>query len=336
MIDQDATIEGAVGEKQQDQPETAQAVVMVETPDEAGTSEATDSKETPSGSQPERDRSTIRFPYLDLDQGLELAIAIHQHHGLRCSPEQLAAASGHAGTRSGAFIRKVAAAQTFGVIAREGDDFVLTELGKLAVREDTKAAGKAKAFMAVELYKKMYDEFKGGTLPTDAGIESTMVRMGVAPKQSDIARQVFRKSADQAGFFAYGKDRLVAPAALNAPINGNDPAGQKDIHREGEDDDGTSKLLQENANLKAQLEQLKLRPGGTVAMPEGLPAAVIGVLETLPLRKEDTWTKTDLDEWAAMFKQVVRQAFRTKIQDSPKPAAKTPAKAATPDPAALE
>jgi hypothetical protein len=36
--------------------------------------------------------------------------------------------------------------------------------------------------------------------------------LGVAKKQTDKARQTFQRSAQQAGFFAYGQDRLVMPA----------------------------------------------------------------------------------------------------------------------------
>ena len=38
-----------------------------------------------------------------------------------------------------------------------------------------------------------------------------MVTLGVAGKQADVARQVFMRSAQQAGFFQYGNNRLVPP-----------------------------------------------------------------------------------------------------------------------------
>jgi hypothetical protein len=43
-----------------------------------------------------------------------------------------------------------------------------------------------------------------------------MVSLGVAPKQKERARQVFKRSAQQAGFFQFGTDRLVVP-----PIRGS-------------------------------------------------------------------------------------------------------------------
>jgi hypothetical protein len=42
-------------------------------------------------------------------------------------------------------------------------------------------------------------------------LESAFVNFGVAPKQKDKARLAFEKSAQSAGFFQAGKDRLVEP-----------------------------------------------------------------------------------------------------------------------------
>jgi len=57
----------------------------------------------------------------------------------------------------------------------------------------------------------VYEEFKSGSLPPNSGLENFMVKGGVAEKQKDAARQVFQRSAKQAGFSEYG-DRLVRPS----------------------------------------------------------------------------------------------------------------------------
>jgi hypothetical protein len=62
--------------------------------------------------------------------------------------------------------------------------------------------------------------------------------MGVSPKQKEKARRVFQRSAQQAGFFAFGQDRLVYPSKGGGePIpssNGETPPdkidGKKDAH----------------------------------------------------------------------------------------------------------
>lgn len=48
-------------------------------------------------------------------------------------------------------------------------------------------------------------------LPPAAALERDIVGLGVAEKQTGRARQVFERSADQAGYFEHGKNRLVMP-----------------------------------------------------------------------------------------------------------------------------
>jgi hypothetical protein len=51
----------------------------------------------------------------------------------------------------------------------------------------------------------------GGVLPPAAALEREIVALGVSEKQKERARQVFERSAEQAGFFEHGKNRLVMP-----------------------------------------------------------------------------------------------------------------------------
>jgi hypothetical protein len=72
--------------------------------------------------------------------------------------------------------------------------------------------GKARAFLNVPLYKAVYEKYRGGVLPPAAAFERDIAGLGVAEKQKDKARQVFERSATQAGFFDTGKNKLVMPA----------------------------------------------------------------------------------------------------------------------------
>ena len=66
-------------------------------------------------------------------------------------------------------------------------------------------------------------------------LEAQIEKLGVAPKVKDKARQVFQRSATQAGYFAFGNNRLVAPtvksgSVIDAPtppagIEGSDLSG---------------------------------------------------------------------------------------------------------------
>jgi hypothetical protein len=94
------------------------------------------------------------------------------------------------------------------------DQVALTQLGWRIVQPHTEAVARAEAFLRVPLYRAIYERFRGGLLPPDVAIENEMKRLGVVPKQAEKARQAFQRSARQAGYFAHGPNRLVAPAGV--------------------------------------------------------------------------------------------------------------------------
>jgi hypothetical protein len=159
-----------------------------------------------------RQRSTIGFPYNDLKSAIELAEAIHTHVGTgQCDDTQLAAWTNQSSKSSG-FRTQVYAARMFGLLAGEGTgSHSLTDLGRAIVDPDQTREAKARAFMAVPLYRAVFEHYKGHVLPPAAALERDMVGMGVSEKQKDRARQVFERSAEQAGYFEHGKNKLVAP-----------------------------------------------------------------------------------------------------------------------------
>jgi hypothetical protein len=155
-------------------------------------------------------RSTIAFPYASLKDGEQIAQALQEHWGGDTSPEQLAA-SMSASPRSGAFRTKIATAKTFGLIEVGRGRLRLSNLGRQVVDPQTQRAARVKAFMGVPLFGAIYNEYKGGTLPPDAGLERKIADLGVSSKQTAKARQALMRSAEQAGFFKHGRDRLVEP-----------------------------------------------------------------------------------------------------------------------------
>jgi len=167
---------------------------------------------TQAAEQPDnkRERSTIEFPYLDLDDALEIVKAVHTVSGNVCQKDQLAAQLNQSAT-SGAFNLRLTTAKMFGLLSYERGTITLTNLGKQAADTRNEKAARVNAFLNIPLYKAVYDEYKGRTLPPVTALETEMVRLGVAPKQKDRARQVFQRSAKQAGFFAFQPDRLVEP-----------------------------------------------------------------------------------------------------------------------------
>jgi len=163
----------------------------------------------------ERGRSTIDFPYLDQDDAIEVAQAVHAVGGTACSWDQLAAKMGQV-PKGGGFRLRVMAARTFGLLTYDRGDVTLTDLGIHAVDPKYSRQARADSFLAVALFKSMYEKLKGGMLPPVAAIERSMEAAGVAPKQKDKARQVFMRSAKQAGFFEIDQSRLTYPPNTSA------------------------------------------------------------------------------------------------------------------------
>jgi hypothetical protein len=158
-----------------------------------------------------RERSTIKFPYDDLSSAESIVRAVHNGYGGQATSEQIAAEL-RVSSRSGAFRNKISAARMFGFVLVDRQGGVTpTDLGKRLLDSRTAADAKADGFMNVPLYAELYRRLHNATLPSDKGIESLIRDLGVAAKQVPTARQAFQRSADQAGYFHQGRDRLVTP-----------------------------------------------------------------------------------------------------------------------------
>lgn len=141
---------------------------------------------------------------------------MHNSGYQECAPDQLAAAMNQR-VSSGNFRLKVSSARAFGLIHTSPGRIALTELGYRILDSTQQRGARTEAFLAIELYRKLYDDFRGKQLPPrPAALERTFENYGVSPKQTDKARHAFDRSAKQAGFFEHGNDRLVMPGDLPA------------------------------------------------------------------------------------------------------------------------
>lgn len=159
-----------------------------------------------------REISSIAFPYLDLDDAILVARAMHAAGGVPLERDQLAAALGQM-PNSGSFNTKLSTARIFGLVDSTTGKYQLTELGFDILDSERERAAKAQAFLNVPLYRRAFEEFKGRQLPPrPLGLEQAFVNFGVSPKQKDKARQAFERSARLAGFYpSLAEDRLVQP-----------------------------------------------------------------------------------------------------------------------------
>lgn len=239
-----------------------------------------------------REQSTIAFPYHDLDAATDVARAVYSRSGLgSCDLDELAAEMGQ--VISGTFRVKVGAARTFNLLEKDGRAAVkLSDLGRAIFADDGAAAAKAEAFMAVPLYAKIYEVYKGQKLPPMKALEREMAALGVAVKQTDKARQAFERSAKQAGFFNAGSDRLVRPR-VEGP---NGSRGPSDEQR----DDGYA------ADLRRRREDEQDMSGGgdSGRKPQGSDHPLIqGLLITLPIPGAE-WASRDRKAWLTMAESI--------------------------------
>jgi hypothetical protein len=158
--------------------------------------------------------------------------------------------------------------KTFGLLTYERGNIELTELGIRAADPVTERKGRLESFMYVGLFKQLFDKLDGQTLPPPAAIERMVELSGVAAKQKERARQVFLRSAKQAGLFELSSDRLSMP-----------PTGASAAH------------------LTPPPEyQPQAKFAGGNEPPSTLHPFIAGLLKTLP-QPETSWTPIALMKW---------------------------------------
>lgn len=233
----------------------------------------------------ERGQSTVDFPYLDLDAAVEVAKGVHQF-GSSCSWDQLAAQMGQA-PKGGGFRLRVMTARTFGLVTYAQQTVTLTRLGMQICDEQQEKAARAEAFLAVELYNKIYEKFKGVALPPTDGLETEITNMGVAPKQKGKARQAFQRSATQAGYFWSGPNRLVRPS-----IKGSAAAAASPAKPEGDEE-----LEDEGEKEKEKERETRLHP------------LIEGLLKELPEPKTE-WPIEERKNWLEMVSGIFNVIYK--------------------------
>jgi hypothetical protein len=257
---------------------------MAEVPIQSlGNSDPVANGETAIGTDDEkRLRSSIVFPYNDLKEAISVAEAIWEHTGgSSCELADLAAWMNHETVDSGAFRMKVNAARIFGLTAAEPGKVTLTTLGRRIVDPAKADGAKAEAFLQVPLYQAIFTNYRGSLLPNNVGLERAVVELGVSEKQKDKARQTFQRSAQQAGFFSQGNNRLVRP---DSPMRDEKPP----------------ELLEKPKGGGG---------GGDETPPTQMHPFVRGLVDTLP-KPGTVWADGAQDEWLQAAKAIFKLIYK--------------------------
>jgi hypothetical protein len=164
-----------------------------------------------------RVKSGVASPYYDLEQSIVVASTIHDKGGGACSREQLAPLLKYSGVKNGGFLTRVSAAKMFGLIEESGDVIRLTQRAQTILSPvmpvDADRA-KVDAFLSVELFGKVYEQFKGQTLPAEVGLKNLLEKTyQIVPDRVVPAIRIMMDSADAAGFFRStgNRTRMVMP-----------------------------------------------------------------------------------------------------------------------------
>lgn len=234
-------------------------------------------------------RSTVEFPYTDLDNAIEVVKGVHAAGGTACDYDQLAAQLSME-AKGGGFRMRVIGAQVYRVITYErGGRVSLTDLGMRLTDPQLEKAARVDAFLSVELYQKVFDQFRGSPLPPQAGFERALVALGVGPNVKDKARQVLQRSAKQAGFFEMGSDRLTKPSIKTTPAN------------KGEKKDAESNSPPPPAGTG--------NSGGS-----GYHPFIEGLLQTLPPIGSD-WTTAERANWLSIASGVFKLIYKGSAEE---------------------
>lgn len=246
------------------------------------------------------DRSTIEFPYTDLDNAVETVRGVHAVGGTACDFDQLAAQL-NVEAKGGGFRLKVNGAKTYGLITYErGGRITLTELGRRIADPQQERAARSDAFLAVPLFNKVYETFRGSPLPPQAGLERSLVSMGVGSKVADRARQVMLRSARQAAFFELSQDRLTAPSVRN---------GEK----------------QADQDIDQNKRDKPARGGGGDGNGTGHPL-IDGLVQTLP-KPNTPWSSTERYNWLNMANSIFKIIYQSQDEGDVTVTLKQPEKA---------
>lgn len=214
-------------------------------------------------------RSSVGYPYFDLNQSLEVARAIHEKGGGTCTTDQLAAFLGYKSVNSGTYQTRVSAAKQFGLIRSEGGMISVTERAHQIlspVMPEDSVNARADAFLSAQLFNEIFEKYRGGTIPPEVGLKNLLLQSyGLSQDRVGPAVRVLMDSADQAGFFTASGDRsrLIRPAVK--ATNGAGSGGAQQVVSEPEQPVEKQRML-----------------GGGGDGPAGVHTAIIGLLRDLP------------------------------------------------------
>lgn len=170
----------------------------------------------------------IGIAYTDLHKAIEVAEAVYKS-GRTSSTNIRVAALLDLQPGGGNFRLRLYGAKAFGLVTSErGGVIKLTPLG-IAISSMPPAAqriAKVKAFFNIELFRVLFSQFKDEPLLIREDVDEAIKKLGISTKSALIARQVFIRSARQAGFFRGIENQLILSKVPSDQILGHRDSDQ--------------------------------------------------------------------------------------------------------------
>lgn len=140
------------------------------------------------------------FPRATLEQALKIAYAIKDHNGGNpWEPDEIRKAIG-AGTGGNAYFYLTAASRDYGLTigASTAEKIALADLGRdlvYAPNQEDEQALKRRAFLTIDVFKRVLEYYKGSNLPDMKYLGNTLQKeFGLAPETHEEFSRTFREN----------------------------------------------------------------------------------------------------------------------------------------------
>lgn len=146
-----------------------------------------------------------QFPRTTLEQAISIPMAIKEHHGGNpWEPEEIRKAIG-VGTGGNAYFYLTAASRDYGLTTgtNQADKIELTDLGRdlvYAPNQDAERALKTRAFLNIDVFKRVLEFYKGSNLPEMKYLGNTLEKeFELDPQTHEEFSRTFRENCQYLG-----------------------------------------------------------------------------------------------------------------------------------------
>lgn len=274
--------------------EYLQAVPLpgVEDRPDDGHEETTQAVEEAKPTRRTRQTAKIAFPYQPLNEAIGVVQAIRENDGQRSSVDQLSSYLKYPYAQHTTFRQRRYATREFKIAELRDDMTIITPLGEDILNPAMERQARVRAFLNVALYKQAYETYRGKILPPPNALKRVMIGWGVPEKQIEQVYKAFHASAEQAGFFEHGLDKLVMPSGVSVAASGPSEKSDEPPATRQQEHESTTNPAVERSERKNHEESAS-----------GADAAVMALVRKMP--SGSRWTRARKEKWLAAMKTLI-------------------------------